>query len=375
LAHWQRYNPILGNGELGLVTDTSRIKVGDGVKDWDLAPYISDSINPIINGNFRIDQLAETGAAVTTTTVYFCDQWASLGANSGATCTAGVVTASGQSSGYLTVTGKSALAGNEYGHGFVQMLEYGSALLFSNRYFVLSFDFVSNVIGTYSVVLMTGDQTYSYVTDFTYSASGETQDVKKTIFIPYDKVIAGTYNRGFFVIIGRVAVGTYATATLDQWVSGNLGSSTSAVDWENGAGTPQIKISNVYAGVDSIPPAFPYRSYADELRLCQRYATRIFSNYSNVGSGHCSTTTNGRVLVPLPVQLRLQPSLALSSAVSNWRIVSNGAAFTPSAIAAVGYDPLNGVIINSTISGATASQNATLLAATSSEYINFTARM
>ncbi len=40
-ATWASKNPILGLGELGLETDTHKLKGGDGVTDWDSLPYIS----------------------------------------------------------------------------------------------------------------------------------------------------------------------------------------------------------------------------------------------------------------------------------------------------------------------------------------------
>ena len=40
-ATWTSKNPILGLGELGLETDTHKLKGGDGVTDWDSLPYIS----------------------------------------------------------------------------------------------------------------------------------------------------------------------------------------------------------------------------------------------------------------------------------------------------------------------------------------------
>jgi hypothetical protein len=42
-AQWTTANPILASGELGFVTDTDKIKIGDGITAWDsLGFYISD---------------------------------------------------------------------------------------------------------------------------------------------------------------------------------------------------------------------------------------------------------------------------------------------------------------------------------------------
>lgn len=57
--NWTTANPILGLGELGLETNTNKIKFGDGVSTWNSLPYYSD----IAISNTTITQVlaAETG--------------------------------------------------------------------------------------------------------------------------------------------------------------------------------------------------------------------------------------------------------------------------------------------------------------------------
>ena len=42
-ADWTTANPILGSGEPGFETDTGRLKIGDGINDWDTLSYVSGS--------------------------------------------------------------------------------------------------------------------------------------------------------------------------------------------------------------------------------------------------------------------------------------------------------------------------------------------
>lgn len=42
-AEWTSANPILALGEVGIETDTSKIKAGDNVTDWASLPYVFDS--------------------------------------------------------------------------------------------------------------------------------------------------------------------------------------------------------------------------------------------------------------------------------------------------------------------------------------------
>lgn len=38
-ANWTRVNPVLSDGEIGVETDTLRIKVGDGANSWNQLQY------------------------------------------------------------------------------------------------------------------------------------------------------------------------------------------------------------------------------------------------------------------------------------------------------------------------------------------------
>jgi hypothetical protein len=44
---WEQENPILGNGEIIVETDTKQVKIGDGVTTYNSLPYGFDS-GPII---------------------------------------------------------------------------------------------------------------------------------------------------------------------------------------------------------------------------------------------------------------------------------------------------------------------------------------
>lgn len=37
--NWQSYNPVLGEGEIGIENDTKFIKIGDGYTPWNSLPY------------------------------------------------------------------------------------------------------------------------------------------------------------------------------------------------------------------------------------------------------------------------------------------------------------------------------------------------
>lgn len=54
---WTQANPVLRLGEMGFVTDTRRLKVGDGITPWNSLPY---NIASLTNGKIPLDQLPDT---------------------------------------------------------------------------------------------------------------------------------------------------------------------------------------------------------------------------------------------------------------------------------------------------------------------------
>lgn len=46
-ANWESVNPVLAEGELGLETDTSQYKIGDGTSNWNTLQYSSLPSNAI----------------------------------------------------------------------------------------------------------------------------------------------------------------------------------------------------------------------------------------------------------------------------------------------------------------------------------------
>lgn len=74
-SNWTTANPILALGEMGAETDTSKIKLGDGVTAWASVPYLIDagdyltatSTNTLTNKTITFAGNTLTGVAPTTT--------------------------------------------------------------------------------------------------------------------------------------------------------------------------------------------------------------------------------------------------------------------------------------------------------------------
>ena len=74
-SNWTTANPILALGEMGAETDTSKIKIGDGVTAWASVPYLIDagdyltatSTNTLTNKTITFADNTLTGVAPTAT--------------------------------------------------------------------------------------------------------------------------------------------------------------------------------------------------------------------------------------------------------------------------------------------------------------------
>lgn len=54
-AEWTASDPTLALGELGLTSDTHRIKVGDGVLAWTALPWVDDYGQTTVSGVVAVD--------------------------------------------------------------------------------------------------------------------------------------------------------------------------------------------------------------------------------------------------------------------------------------------------------------------------------
>ena len=49
-AQWVKHNPILREGEPGFVSDKNKLKIGDGVTEWNSLPYIAGDASVSADG-------------------------------------------------------------------------------------------------------------------------------------------------------------------------------------------------------------------------------------------------------------------------------------------------------------------------------------
>jgi len=150
-------------------------------------------------------------------------------------------------------------------------LNFGSA---NAQTVTISFWVKSSVTGTYAFALLNGDNTRSYVTEYSISSASTWE--KKTITIAGDT--SGTWsttNTGGVQLRWPFNSRTsWNPSALDQWETGQYMTSPNAVDFigTNGA---TFYLTGVQLEVGSVATPFEHRSYGEELALCQRYFERI----------------------------------------------------------------------------------------------------
>ena len=66
-ASWTAANPVLQSGEPGVETDTLKMKIGDGVTDWNSLDYIAGEGGSYPEGYYEID--GGTASSITFTGV------------------------------------------------------------------------------------------------------------------------------------------------------------------------------------------------------------------------------------------------------------------------------------------------------------------
>ena len=308
---------IQQNGSNVLTIDSSnRLTATNGI-------YINGALasgytmkNRIINGKMEIDQrnngASVTNTVATATALYTLDRWGAWGSQASKYTVQQVSGNANTTQGFqqsLKVTSSSAytvgsgefFAISQQIEGYnVADLAWGTA---GAKTVTLSFWVYSSLTGTFggSIQNSAGNRSYP----FSYTISSANTWEQKTITIAGDT--SGTWlvtnGTGMYVFFG-LGMGSTYSGTAGAWVAGNYLTVTGAtsVVGTNGA---TFYITGVQLEVGSTATAFEWRPYGMELALCQRY-------YQQVGFATAigdATTTSARIICPLFVPLRAQPSI------------------------------------------------------------------
>ena len=299
--------------------------------------------NRIINGGMVIDQRnAGASVSLTTTASYAVDRFfgfedtdGTMTAQRSTTAPAGFINSllctTGTADSSLGATQYASVGQNIEGLN-VADLNWGTA---SAQTVTLSFWVRSSLTGTFGGSLRNSASNRSY--PFTYSISAANTFEYKTITIPGDTTGTWLTTNGIGISLSfGLGVGSTYSGTAGAWAASDFRSATGATSVIGTAGATWY-ITGVQLERGSTASSFDFRSFAQELALCQRYYYRVSPGASSKmlsGSGAAFTTTSGAAFTTFPVTMRTAPTaLEQSGTASHYSVLNaTGGLVTCSAV-------------------------------------------
>jgi len=269
--------------------------------------------NPVLNSAFQIWQRGTTGVAATITGAYFADRWVIGRGVAGAT---GSRQATNDTTNLPNIQYCARVqrdSGNTSTSAIflAQSFETINSIPFAGKTVTVSFYAraganYSSASNALSLTALSGTGTDQQVLN-TYTSS--------STFASTTATLTTTWQR--FSATGTIS----ATANEIAFYFNYTPSGTAGAN-------DYFEITGVQIDIGSV--ALPFRTYAatiqGELAACQRYYTResVTTTYAYFrSSGNATNTTQARIVVPLPVQMRTKPaamdiggSLAVSDGVN-----------------------------------------------------------
>lgn len=353
--------------------------------------------NRLINGNMVIDQ-RNAGASVATSSgvyVYTLDRWIAnysqtskytVQQTPSATETGYATRVAAGFTNYLAVTSSSAYSvGSSDYFSMGQKVEgYNMADLAwgtSNaKTVVLSFWVYSSLTGTFGGCVGNGSFNRSY--PFTYTVGSANTWTQVSVTIPGDQ--SGTWNStngvGMSINWG-LGVGSTYTAPAGSWTAGGYISANSAVNVVSTNGATWY-VTGVQLEKGVAATAFDFRSYGQELALCQRYYWRLMGSTGQqpaITTMAMYTATSSYGVVYFPVPMRANPTSSYSL-LSDFLVYSNGGSKTPTSIlsgTAQGDTTVTCAEINTTFGSSFTAGNAGWLRciSTTTGYLEYSAEL
>jgi hypothetical protein len=234
--------------------------------------------NRIINGDARITQRGANAVFTNGFNGYGGpDRFLLGGAGSpGGQCTQNqaVMTIGGVSKYATSIvvnTAATTLSGANSWNGIVQRIEGFNAFDLLGQQVTVSFWFLSNITGQYSVALADGTAANSCVATFNYTSASTPQKVIVTFpSLPTTLNTPSSSALGLILLIGSLNTGTYQAGSTGAWLSGNYFTASGNVNWAATAAN-YITATEIQLEPGNNATPFERRLYALEELLCQRY--------------------------------------------------------------------------------------------------------
>ena len=188
-------------------------------------------------------------------------------------------------------------------------LEFGTS---SAKQVTLSFYVRSNLTGTFSGALESGDGGRHYVFEYTINSANTFE--RKSITIPGDTsgTWTGTFNATGMKIRLALALGANYDGTAGTWGTDESYGSTNQTNFFSSTSNV-FYITGLQLEIGGVATPFEHRSYSDELARCRRYFLRYYGNDSPsyprwFNPAYANDSYMGGSF-SFPVQMRAAPSL------------------------------------------------------------------
>lgn len=195
----------------------------------------------------------------------------------------------------------------------VQHLQKGSS---SAKSLTMSFYVKTNKTGTYVFELNDADNSRAYSQTYTVS-SADTWEKKTIVFAGDTSGAFGNDNNSSLQLHWWLASGTDFTSgtTPSGWESKTNANRAAGLNVNIADSTSnEWYITGVQLEVGTVATEFEYRSFSEELQLCQRY----YQQYTNPPlRGVVSDPNVNRMGMPLPVIMRATPTVTITSSGSS----------------------------------------------------------
>jgi len=182
----------------------------------------------------------------------------------------------------------------------------------------ISFWVKATKTGIYSVALNSTGDSRGYVDSYTVNSSDTWE--KKTITLDMDDGTSGTWDFKYGVglsVYFTLAAGT--TQSPGSW-SGTRYAATGQVNACDSTSN-SFRLAQVQLEIGDNPTDFEYRTFSEELAMCQRYFTKSYNYLTYAGTSTSSnviecisySTDYGAACVKFPVEMRSGPSISIWS--------------------------------------------------------------
>ena len=250
-------------------------------------------------------EFTETGATVVTTSQ---DTTVPSGQGFTSSLKIDVTTAdSSLASGDFVVLSQTIEAQN------LQQLKYGTN---SAEKVTLSFWVRSPKAGTHIIELRHHDAALYNSQTYTINTADTWQYVTVTYSGYTSTAINNDNGKGILVdwILAAGSDFTSGTLSSDTWHNTQANRAVGQVNCVDNAAN-NFYLTGVQLEVGEQATPFEHRSYGDELAKCQRYYNRMNADnaYSMWGAGFTYTTSQAKINIPFPVEMRTTPTLGQSA--------------------------------------------------------------